>query len=261
MNFNPAFLKIYTDRQLDQLSKAGSNVDNGSSKTSQEVHLTPGISRNIFSSLFRREQQEPPETNTTSNDTNVELNITDLDKSPRDVNFEFQPADQPVNNEESQNSVGVDWEKHQEELDDTRLISDAVSLNANCDGDNSRVLSPPLSAQAGAEDPAEPENYQLQKESNKHVMLSPCHCTRMKCYKKFTDDERKNIWRKFWTGNYCARKKFIVLNMTQKSVERHCGKGIRKMKTSSWCYQLMGKTVCKLMFLRTLGKSIFKSKV
>ena len=56
MNLNPGFLNIYTKRQLDQLSEAGSNVDNGSSKTSPEVHLTPGISRNIFLSLL--EQQD-----------------------------------------------------------------------------------------------------------------------------------------------------------------------------------------------------------
>ena len=43
------------------------------------------------------------------------------------------------------------------------------------------------------------------------------------------------------------------MNMSKKSIGRHTGTGAGKQKMVSWSYQLVGKRVCKSMFLRTLG--------
>ena len=166
-----------------------------------------------------------------------------------------------ISDEESRHSVNVEWESRPDEPErnDTRLrVSDNQSQISNHNRDDPEQPTSMLEVdepviQLTEDDSAEPETLQLQKESKKHDMLPPCQCTRLKCFTKFDDNERKEIWKKFWTKDYRLRKHFLLMNMTERSVGRHCGAGTRKRKTSSWSYELAGKIVCKLMFLRTLG--------
>jgi hypothetical protein len=85
MYFNPDIFKNYTNRQLDQLSLAGSNEDIGSSERIPDRLQSSGLSFSVFSRLLRR--PNPPEeenvnVTTPSNDeTDAGLRITELDES------------------------------------------------------------------------------------------------------------------------------------------------------------------------------------
>ena len=83
MNFNPYILKNYSNRQLDQLSRAGSNADIGTEQIPDRIQSS-GLSRaSVFSRLFRRPDPSELENVEIITHSNDEADITDLDESSR----------------------------------------------------------------------------------------------------------------------------------------------------------------------------------
>ena len=83
MNFNPDILKNYSNRQLDQLSRAGSNADIGTEQIPDRIQSS-GLSRvSVFSRHFRRPDPSELENVEIITPSNDEADITDFDESSR----------------------------------------------------------------------------------------------------------------------------------------------------------------------------------
>ena len=114
MNFNPDFLKCYTSRQLNQLSRAGGVNDAGSSsQQDQQATLTHS---DIFSRLLRSSPTGSRQPLTQEADSGIaDVVLTDLDdqtnaRSPTVEESSWTPMD-----ENSRSSVSVQWDNHPEQ--------------------------------------------------------------------------------------------------------------------------------------------------
>ena len=91
--FNPKILKNYSNRQLDQLSLAGSNEDVGSSSRIPDRVQLSGLSSSVFSRLLRRnppEEENVQVSTPRNNEPEANIHITDLDESSRTSYSETQ---------------------------------------------------------------------------------------------------------------------------------------------------------------------------
>ena len=119
------------------------------------------------------------------------------------------------------------------------------------------------------------------KEVSKHIFLSPCKCKQKKCGANMTEEERKAIHKIYWEQDYSERRRWIASHVEEIRIKKRyvevqknttetdhedeenvsaCNsdenKEFKRQKTL--VYKLPksdGKqlSVCKIMFLRTLG--------
>ena len=276
MNFNPDILKNYSNRQLDQLSRAGSNADIGTEQIPDRIQSS-GLSRaSVFSRLFRRPDPSELENVEIFTPSNDEADITDLDESSRYSQSQSRNVSevQPVIiDEDSRNSIDVEWDKLPDECEenDTRLDifetrTVEISTLGNSDEPEESIPNDPEPAIPSADNiepavtlTAEVDTDSIKSEANrirtmkKHEILLPCQCEKLKCSSNISEEERRRIWTHYWSLSYPYRKHWLKMNMSKKSIGRHTGTSAGKQKLVSWSYQLAGKRVCKSMFLRTLG--------
>ena len=83
MNFNPYILKNYSNRQLDQLSRARSNADIGTEQILDRLQSS-GLSRaSVFSRFLRRRDPSELENVEIITPSSDEAHSTDIDESSR----------------------------------------------------------------------------------------------------------------------------------------------------------------------------------
>ena len=134
MSFNPAkfnLLKNYSSRQIDQLFRAGSTLDVGSSEHIQDRDQSSGLSAGIFSRLLNRSPDQENSREITEGESTVEDTcepdsaniddddgyfIADLDESSRLSHDISESRTLMIDqDEDSQHSINVDWDQLPEE--------------------------------------------------------------------------------------------------------------------------------------------------
>ena len=91
----------------------------------------------------------------------------------------------------------------------------------------------------------------------KHRIRSVCNCKRLQCYKKFSQEDRQEIWREFWSMDFASQRLFLAGHMSAKEIfQRRPRKedNVTQKRKASYSYHFWTSTeVCKEMFLSTLG--------
>ena len=218
MNFNPDFLKCYTSRQLNQLSRAGGVNDAGSSsQQDQQATLTHS---DIFSRVLRSSpagSRQPLTQEADSGTTDVVL--TDLDdqtnaRSPTVEESSWTPMD-----ENSRSSVSVQWDNRPEhpgqEVEEVQRIEQEVEEVQRVEQEVEEVQrieqeveevqrveqTEPTSVYALARQSYDrsSESIVRKKVAPKHLLRDPCTCKRRKCFTKFSTEARRHIWLNYWS--------------------------------------------------------------
>ena len=93
------------------------------------------------------------------------------------------------------------------------------------------------------------------------LILPGCQC-RLNCTEKISEEIRKDINEQFWDLDFSCRRTFMLSYINVQGVKRRRPKNTddanseqpkEKPRTSTRIYNLRGITVCKVLFLSTLG--------
>ena len=93
-----------------------------------------------------------------------------------------------------------------------------------------------------------------ERDRSKHPMLQSCEgkSCRKKCHEKITEDQRRDIWQRFWQMDYNRRRTWLATNIVEKDKKYQTTHGkSRRSNTRIWT--LGSNVVCKTFFLNTLG--------
>ena len=96
------------------------------------------------------------------------------------------------------------------------------------------------------------------RSKEKHSLLGACSC-KQKCFDKIKEERRQEIYEQYWNLSYDERRSWMFGRINRNDVKRmRVGEGSKRNYT--FTYMLSGEdesltTVCKIMFLHTLGYS------
>ncbi len=91
-----------------------------------------------------------------------------------------------------------------------------------------------------------------ERDKEQHPLLPPCQNCRRQCSNTFTDKQREDIHRDFWTLDFNRRRDFLVHNVVVEG-KKVCTRRNESRRQISLVWSLGGKVVCKTFFLHTIG--------